>query len=92
MFAATNVQEDHFPQSSIPQQQQQEEEMQYVLVQSDESENNFRRNVFNIKRDQQGKQAQQRVLSQGYTYGKAVENLSDLQMKEQQNAESYNLR
>ena len=79
--------------SCFPQNKEEDLELQSTVCNAHHSENVFGGSTLDrIKINQQRKQSQKRVASPGGTYDKSVENLSDLQMKEQQCVEKCALR
>ena len=79
--------------SCFPQSKEEDLELQSTVCNAHHSENVFGGSTLDrIKINQQRKQSQKRVASPGGTYDKSVENLSDLQMKEQQCVEKCALR
>ena len=93
-YKTRNVKGDDLIQSRcFPQNKEEDLELQSTVCNAHHSENVFGGSTLDrIKINQQRKQSQKRVASQGGTYDKSVENLSDLQMKEQQCVEKCALR
>ena len=93
-YKTRDVKRDDLIQSScFPQNKEEDLELQSTVCNAHHSENVFGGSTLDkIKINQQRKQSQKRVASPGGTYDKSVENLSDLQMKEQQCVEKCALR